>query len=92
MSVWLVFFGIFGSVVISFVIISEYFVHGTLNHVAIAIDPKYPELALPSPKGPTLIDPHYKAEIVFRGLRYSTGMVFLGPNDIFWLRRRKVVR
>ena len=67
---WLVFFGILGLVVISWSIISEYFVQGTLNHVAIAIDSKYPELALSSPKGPIMNDPHFKAEIVFKGLRY----------------------
>ena len=82
MTVWLVFFGILGAVVISWSIISEYFVQGTLNHVAIAIDSKYPELALSSPKGPIINDPQFKAEIVFKGLRYSTSMVFLGPNDI----------
>jgi len=80
--VWLVFFGILGAVVISWSIISEYFVQGTLNHVAIAIDSKYPELALSSPKGPIINDPQFKAEIVYKGLRYSTSMVFLGPNDI----------
>jgi glucose/arabinose dehydrogenase len=80
--VWLVFFGILGAVVISWSIISEYFVQGTLNHIAIAIDSKYPELALSSPKGPIINDPQFKAEIVFKGLRYSTSMVFLGPNDI----------
>jgi glucose/arabinose dehydrogenase len=80
--VWLVFFGILGAVVISWSIISEYFVQGTLNHVAIAIDSKYPELALSSPKGPIINDHQFKAEIVFKGLRYSTSMVFLGPNDI----------
>ncbi|MGB8172977.1 MAG: PQQ-dependent sugar dehydrogenase [Nitrososphaeraceae archaeon] len=79
---WLVFFGILGAVVISWSIISEYFIQGTLNHVAIAIDSKYPELALSSPKGPIINDPQFKAEIVFKGLRYSTSMVFLGPNDI----------
>ena len=79
---WLVFFGFLGAVVISWSIISEYFVQGTLNLVAIAIDSKYPELALSSPKGPIINDPQFKAEIVFKGLRYSTSMVFLGPNDI----------
>jgi aldose sugar dehydrogenase len=81
LTVWLVFFEILGSVVVSSAIISEYFVQGTLNHVAIAIDSKYPELALSSPKGPIMNDPHFKAEIVFNG-RYFTSMVFLGPNDI----------
>jgi glucose/arabinose dehydrogenase len=79
---WLVIFGILGAVIISLSIISDYFVQGTLNHVAIAIDSKYPELALSSPKGPIINDPQFKAEIVFKGLRYSTSMVFLGPNDI----------
>jgi aldose sugar dehydrogenase len=80
--VWLVFLGILGAVAISWSIISEYFVQGTLNHVAIAIDSKYPELPLSSPKGPIINDHQFKAEIVFKGLRYSTSMVFLGPNDI----------
>ena len=79
---WLVIFGILGAVIISLSIISDYFVQGTLNHVAIAIDSKYPELALSSPKGPIINDHQFKAEIVFKGLRYCTSMVFLGPNDI----------
>jgi aldose sugar dehydrogenase len=82
LTVWLVFFGISVAVVISWAIISEYFVHGTLNHVAIAIDSRYPELALSSPRGPIINDPQFKAEIVYKGLRYSTSMVFLGANDI----------
>lgn len=78
----LVIFGILGAVAISLSIISDYFVQGTLNHVAIASDSKYPELALSSPKGPIINDPQLKAEVVFKGLKYSTTMVFLGPNDI----------
>ena len=35
-----------------------------------------------SPKGPTILDPNLKAEVVFRGLKYPTSMAFLGPNDI----------
>lgn len=52
------------------------------SHIAIALIPKYPEVGLPSPKGPVIVDPHLKAEVVFRGLNYPTSMAFLGPNDI----------
>ena len=52
------------------------------SHLAKALSSKYPEVGLPSPKGPTILDPHLKAEVVFRGLRYPTSMAFLGPNDM----------
>ena len=52
------------------------------NSLAKALSRKYPEVGLPSAKGPTILDPNLKAEVVFRGLRYPTSMVFLGPNDI----------
>ena len=51
------------------------------SHFAKALVSKYPEVGLPSPKGPTVLDPHLKAQVIFRGLRYPTSMVFLGPND-----------
>ena len=56
--------------------------HDYHSHLAKALSPKYPEVGLPSPKGPTIVDPNLKAEVVFRGLRYPTSMTFLGPNDI----------
>ena len=37
-------------------------------------------------------DRHFKAEIVFKGLRYSTSMVFFGGPLTSWLRKRIVVR
>ena len=52
------------------------------NHLAKALASKYPEVGLPSPKGPTILDANLRAEVVFRGLRYPTSMAFLGPNDI----------
>lgn len=52
------------------------------SHLVKALAPKYPEVGLPSSKGPTILDPNLKAELVFRGLRYPTSMAFLGPNDI----------
>ena len=52
------------------------------SHLAKALSSKYPEVGLPSPKGPTILDPNLKAEVVFRGLKYPTSMAFLGPNDI----------
>jgi aldose sugar dehydrogenase len=52
------------------------------NDLAYALDSKYPEAGLPSPKGPIINDPALEAEVVFKGLRYPTSMAFLGPNDI----------
>jgi glucose/arabinose dehydrogenase len=60
--------------------------HLVLRHdhsrFAKALASKYPEVSLPSPKGPTILDPNLKAQVIFRGLRYPTSMAFLGPNDI----------
>ncbi|HET7146945.1 MAG TPA: PQQ-dependent sugar dehydrogenase [Candidatus Nitrosopolaris sp.] len=52
------------------------------SHIAKALTSMYPEVGLPSPKGPIIVDPHLKTEAVFRGLRNPTSMAFLGPNDI----------
>jgi glucose/arabinose dehydrogenase len=52
------------------------------SHFAKALVSKYPEVSLPSPKGPTIADPHLKAQVIFRGLKYPTSMAFLGPNDV----------
>ncbi len=55
--------------------------HDPVN-IAKALAPKYPEVALPSNKGPIIVDSHLKPEVVFTGLKYPTSMAFLGPNDI----------
>jgi len=52
------------------------------NHLAKALDSKYPEVGVPSSKGPIINDPNLRPEIIFRGLRYPTSMAFLGPKDI----------
>ncbi|HJT49210.1 MAG TPA: PQQ-dependent sugar dehydrogenase [Nitrososphaeraceae archaeon] len=52
------------------------------SHFAKALVSKYSEVGLPSPKGPTIADPHLKAQVIFRGLKYPTSMAFLGPNDM----------
>src|SRR5438270_6984070 len=64
--------------------ITNKFPHFTLqdDHLAKALASKYPEVGLPSTKGPTILDANLRAEVVFRGLRYPTSMAFLGPNDI----------
>jgi glucose/arabinose dehydrogenase len=59
-----------------------YFVQYDPSHSAKALPTKYPEVGLPSPKGPMIVDPQLRAEVVVRGLRYPTSMAFLGPNDI----------
>jgi len=46
------------------------------SHLVKALAPKYPEVGLASSKGPTILDPNLKAELVFRGLRYPTSMIF----------------
>jgi len=56
--------------------------HHYHSHFAKALVSKYPEVSLPSPKGPTIADPHLKAQVIFRGLKYPTSMAFLGPNDV----------
>ena len=52
------------------------------SHFAKALVSKYPEVALTSPKGPTILDSNLKAQVIFRGLRYPTSIAFLGPNDM----------
>jgi glucose/arabinose dehydrogenase len=67
---------------IFFAVEYEYFDEYHYNHIAKALDSKYPEAGVPSSKGPIINDPNLKAEIIFRGLRYPTNMAFLGPKDI----------
>ena len=52
------------------------------DHLAKALDSKYPEVGVPSSKGPIINDPNFRPEVIFRGLRYPTSMAFLGPKDI----------
>ena len=52
------------------------------DHFAKALDSKYPEVGVPSSKGPVINDPSLKPEVIFRGLRYPTSMAFLGHKDI----------
>ena len=40
-------------------------------------------------KGPTINDPHLKAEVIFRGINFPTNMAFLGPNDILVLEKNE---
>jgi len=47
----------------------------------------YPESALPSSKGPIINDTNLKAEIVFKGLTYPTGMAFLDQDDILVIEK-----
>src|SRR5437763_1940070 len=78
----LVLFGILLLTSISMLNKFPYFVKHDPSHSAKALPPKYPEVGLPSPKGPMIVDPHLRAEVVVRGLTYPTSMAFLGPNDI----------
>jgi len=59
-----------------------YFILPLHDHFTKALVSKYPEVALPSPKGPTILDSNLKTQVVFKGLRYPTSMAFLGPDDM----------
>ena len=52
------------------------------SNSAKALISKYPEVGVPSPKGPTISDSNVKAQQIFKGLKYPTSIAFLGPNDI----------
>ena len=80
-------FGILILASISMINKYPYFIQHDRNHIAKAITPKYPEVGLPSPQGPIIVDPHLRTETVFRGLRYPTSMAFLGPNDILFTEK-----
>ena len=76
-------------VVLTYTSITKKFPHFILlvlqyphSHFAKALVSKYPEVGLPSIKGPTIADHNLKAQVIFRGLKYPTSMAFLGPNDI----------
>src|SRR5918994_3486600 len=51
------------------------------------IDTDYPESALPPSKGPVIKYPNLKAEVVFKGLSYPTGMAFLDQDDILVIEK-----
>jgi aldose sugar dehydrogenase len=90
LTLWLFLYIIVILTVISSAIVLEYIDQlSGKNHLAQALDPKYPEVALASPTGPILYDHHMKAEVIFRGLRYPTSMTFLGPNDILAVEKDK---
>jgi aldose sugar dehydrogenase len=40
-------------------------------------------------KLPTIYDPNLRVEIVFKGIKFPTGMGFLGPNDIMVLEKNE---
>jgi len=78
---------LFGILILTLTFISStnkfsYFVHYYIANIVKALSPKYPEVAPPSNKGPIMVDPHSRAEVVSTGLKYPTSMAFLGPNDI----------
>src|SRR5918911_3249135 len=52
------------------------------SNSAKALISKYPEVGVPSPKGPTISDSNVKAQQIFKGLKYPTSIAFLGPNDV----------
>src|SRR5919107_1475297 len=58
-----------------------------VNAASGIIDIDYPESALPSLKGPIIKDTNLKAEIVFKGLTYPTGMAFLDQDDILVIEK-----
>jgi hypothetical protein len=68
-------------VVFTFALLTMKYLYTNQNnydHLVKALSSKYPDVGLPSPRGPTILDSNLKAEVVFRGLRYPTSMAFLG--------------
>jgi hypothetical protein len=61
---------------ISFTNKFSYSLHYDSANIVKALSPKYPEVALPSNKGPIIADPHLRSEVVFTGLKYPTSMAF----------------
>src|SRR5215216_1120224 len=60
----------------------------TTTTAALAVvDTEYPESALPPSKGPVIKYPNLKAEVVFKGLSYPTGMAFLDQDDILVIEK-----
>src|SRR5215218_6323911 len=60
----------------------------TTTTTALAVlDTEYPESALPPSKGPVIKYPNLKAEVVFKGLSYPTGMAFLDQDDILVIEK-----
>ena len=64
----------------------ENFNNTTTTALAV-IDTDYPESALPSSKGPVIKHPNLKAEVLFKGLSYPTGMAFLDQDDILVIEK-----
>jgi glucose/arabinose dehydrogenase len=60
----------------------------TTTTAALAVvDTEYPESALPPSKGPVIKYPNLKAEVVFKGLSYPTGMAFLDQDDVLVIEK-----
>src|SRR5215216_7127540 len=60
----------------------------TTTTTALAVlDTEYPESALPPSKGPVIKYPNLKAEVVFKGLSYPTGMAYLDQDDILVIEK-----
>jgi aldose sugar dehydrogenase len=64
----------------------ENFNNPTTTALAV-IDTDYPESALPPSKGPVIKHPNLKAEVLFKGLSYPTGMAFLDQDDILVIEK-----
>src|SRR5215208_962611 len=65
----------------------ENFNNNTTTTALAVIDTDYPESALPPSKGPVIKYPNLKAEVVFKGLSYPTGMAFLDQDDILVIEK-----
>src|SRR5215213_10453433 len=65
----------------------ENFNTATTTTALAVIDTDYPESALPPSKGPVIKHPNLKAEVLFKGLSYPTGMAFLDQDDILVIEK-----
>jgi hypothetical protein len=58
------------------------YIHWTNQYLNVAI-------ASQENEGPVINDPNFKAELVYKGIRYGINMTFLAPNDILVLEKDK---
>jgi len=61
---------------LTFISCTNNFVQYDRANIAKAFAQKYPEVASPSNKGPIIVDPHLKAEVLFTGLTVQPAWLF----------------
>ena len=82
---------LFSTLILTYILSIEFYYpqvnQKNANAASGIMDTDYPESALPSSKGPIIKDTSLKAEVVFKGLTYPTGMAFLDQDDILVIEK-----